>query len=158
MNHGELIGFLRREAVERFCRYVTVNTSSSEDSETSPSTPAQLNLARILADELDGLGLSGVTLDEYGYVYATLPASPGAARGPLTLLAHMDTSPSESGENVIPVLHENYDGGPVSFVDDPDLVLSPEDSPELLEFRGKPSSPLRAKPCWEQTTRQGSRR
>ncbi len=136
MTDNNLYGFLRREAVERFCRYVTVNTSSSEDSETSPSTPAQLDLARILTAELEELGLSGVTLDGHGYVYATLPATPGAAKGPLTLLAHMDTSPSVSGENVRPVLHENYDGSPITFVDDPALVLTPEDSPELLRFRG----------------------
>ncbi len=136
MTCNDLSGFLRKEVVERFCRYVTVNTASSEDSGASPSTPAQLDLARILATELEELGLSEVTLDEYGYVYATLPASPGAAGGPLTLLAHMDTSPSESGENVRPVLHENYDGGSLTFADDPGLVLSPGDSRELLHFRG----------------------
>ncbi len=132
-----LAAFLRREAVERFCRYVAVNTASSEESETSPSTPAQLDLARMLAAELEELGLSGVMFDEHGYVYATLPASPGVAAEPLTLLAHMDTSPSESGENVRPVLHENYDGGQIEFIDDADLVLSPDDSPELLRFRGE---------------------
>jgi tripeptide aminopeptidase len=137
MTDSDLADFLREEAVERFCRYVTVNTASSEDSATSPSTPAQLDLARILTAELEELGLSRVTLDEYGYVYATLQASPGAAKGPLTLLAHMDTSPSEPGENVRPALHENYDGGPITFADDPTLVLSPEDSPELLRFRGE---------------------
>jgi tripeptide aminopeptidase len=137
MTRGDLICFLRKEAVERFCRYVTVNTASCEDSESSPSTTAQLELARILAAELEALGLSRVTLDEYGYVYATLPATPGAAMGPLTLLAHMDTSSSEPGENVRPVLHENYEGGPITFIDDPALVLSPEDSPELLKFRGE---------------------
>ncbi len=137
MTVSDLAGFLRRDVVERFCRYVSVNTASSEDSETSPSTTSQLDLARILRSELEEIGLSGVTLDGHGYVYATLPASPGATRGPLTLLAHMDTSPSEAGENVRPVLHENYDGGPLTFVDDPALVLSPEDSPELLWFRGE---------------------
>jgi tripeptide aminopeptidase len=137
MIDSELGNFLRREVVERFCRYVTVCTTSSEDSETSPSTHAQLDLARILVNELDGLGLSRVMLDENGYIYATLPASPDAAKGPLTLLAHMDTSPSESGENVMPVLHENYDCGHITFVDDPTLVLSPEDSPELLGFMGE---------------------
>ncbi|HET6421970.1 MAG TPA: peptidase T, partial [Geobacteraceae bacterium] len=115
---------------------VKVNTKSSEDSGTTPSTPAQLDLARMLARELEELGLSHVTLDGHGYVYATLPASSGAAGEPLALLAHMDTSPSESGENVSPALHENYDGGFITFEDDPALVLSPDDSPELLRFRG----------------------
>lgn len=137
MTNPDISAFLRREAVERFCRYVAVNTASCEESETSPSTPAQLDLARMLAAELEELGLSGVTLDEHGYVYATLPASPGVVSEPLTLLAHMDTSPSESGEDVRPVLHENYDGGQIKFIDDADLILSPDDSPELLQFRGE---------------------
>ena len=129
--------FLRRDVVERFCRYVRVNTASCEERRTSPSTPSQLDLAKMLKTELLGLGLSAVTLDEYGYVYATLPASPGITAEPLSLLAHMDTSPSESGENVSPVLHENYDGGSITFADDPTLVLLPEDSPELLQFKGE---------------------
>jgi tripeptide aminopeptidase len=137
MTVSNMAAFLRQEVVARFCRYVTVNTASSEESETSPSTPTQLDLARILAADLEELGLSQATLDEHGYVYAKLPACPGSAGGTLTLLAHMDTSPSESGENVRPVLHENYDGGSITFADDPALVLSPEDSPELLRFRGE---------------------
>jgi len=136
MTRSELSDFFCGEVVERFCRYVKVNTKSSEDSGTTPSTPAQLDLARMLARELEELGLSHVTLDGHGYVYATLPASSGAAGEPLALLAHMDTSPSESGENVSPALHENYDGGFITFEDDPALVLSPDDSPELLRFRG----------------------
>jgi len=137
MNDRELSEFLRRDVVERFCRYVRVNTASCEESKTSPSTPSQLDLAKMLKTELQGLGLSAVSLDEYGYVYALLPASPGITAEPLSLLAHMDTSPSESGENVAPVLHENYAGGSITFADDPTLVLSPEDSPELLQFKGE---------------------
>jgi tripeptide aminopeptidase len=137
MNESDLSGFLRKEVVERFCRYVRINTASCEESKTSPSTPSQLDLAKILKTELQELGLSAVTLDEYGYVYATLPASPGITAAPLSLLAHMDTSPSESGENVAPVLHENYDGGSITFADDPTLILSQEDSPELLLFKGE---------------------
>jgi tripeptide aminopeptidase len=137
MNDRELSEFLRRDVVERFCRYVRVNTASCEESKTSPSTPTQLDLAKMLKTELQGFGLSAVSLDEYGYVYALLPASPGITAEPLSLLAHMDTSPSESGENVAPVLHENYAGGSITFADDPTLVLSPEDSPELLQFKGE---------------------
>ncbi len=137
MSDKELSVFLRENVVERFCRYVRVNTASCEKSKTSPSTQSQLDLAKILKSELQELGLSAVTLDEYGYVYATLPASPGITAEPLSLLAHMDTSPSESGENVAPVLHENYNGGSITFADDPTLILSPEDSPELLLFKGE---------------------
>ena len=137
MKDRELSEFLHSDVVERFCRYVRINTASCEESKTSPSTPAQLDLAKILKSELRELGLSAVSLDEYGYVYATLPASPGISAAPLSLLAHMDTSPSESGKNVAPVLHENYDGGSITFADNPTLVLSPEDSPELLQFKGE---------------------
>lgn len=137
MNGTDLSGFLRKEVVERFCRYVRINTESCEASKASPSTPSQLDLAKILMTELQVLGLSAVTLDEYGYVYATLPASHGITAAPLSLLAHMDTSPAESGENVSPVLHENYAGGLITFDDDPTLILSPEDSPELLQFKGE---------------------
>lgn len=133
----DLAGFLRREVLERFCRYVRINTASCEECTTSPSTPAQLDLARLLKSELQEIGLSAVTLDEFGYVYATLPASPGIASEPLSLLAHLDTSPAESGENVEPVLHDNYQGGLIGFADDPNLFLSPEDSPELLMFTGE---------------------
>jgi tripeptide aminopeptidase len=137
MTDHNLSGFLRREVLERFCRYVRINTASCEESTSSPSTPAQLDLARLLKTELQELGLSAVTLDEFGYVYATLPASPGITSEPLSLLAHLDTSPAESGENVKPVLHENYQGGLISFADDRNLFLSPEDSPELLMFKGE---------------------
>jgi tripeptide aminopeptidase len=137
MNRKDLTGFLRREVVDRFCRYVRTDTASCEESTTSPSSSAQLDFARMLGTELEELGLSGVTCDGYGYVYATLPASHGLTSEPLSLLAHLDTSPSESGENVCPVLHENYLGQPIAFADDPTLVLLPEDSPELLLFKGE---------------------
>lgn len=137
MTELEFAGILRREVVERFCRYVRINTASSEQSTTNPSTPAQLELARLLEAELLDLGLSAVTLDEFGYLYATLPASSGITSGPLSLLAHLDTSPAESGQNVKPVLHENYQCGLISFADDPNLFLTPEDSPELQVFRGE---------------------
>ncbi|MDD2338448.1 MAG: peptidase T [Geobacteraceae bacterium] len=136
-NNDHLIGFLRRDVVERFCRYVRINTASCEESKASPSTPSQLELAQMIKTELQELGLFPVTLDEYGYIYATLPASFGVTAAPLSLLAHMDTSPAESGENVSPVLHENYTGGFITFDDDPTLILSPEDSPELLLFKGE---------------------
>jgi len=129
--------FICKDVVERFCRYVRINTASCEESKTSPSTQSQLDLARLLRAELQEFGLSAVTLDDYGYVYAMLPASPGINTEPLSLLAHMDTSPSVSGENVSPVLHENYDGEAITFADDTTLLLSPEDSPELLLFKGE---------------------
>ncbi|MGA7827023.1 MAG: peptidase T [Geobacteraceae bacterium] len=137
MRDNTLLEFLRHEVVDRFCRYVKINTASCEESTSSPSTSAQLDLARLLRSELLVLGLAAVTLDEFGYVYATLPATPGITAEPLSLLAHMDTSPAESGENVAPLLREKYDGKALTFPADPSLVLSPEDSPELLQFTGE---------------------
>ena len=123
-------------ARERFLRYVTIDTRSDPDSNATPSTPGQLDLARVLAAELKELGLADVTLDSQGYVYAVLPASPGANEPAITFCAHMDTSPSECGQGVQPVRHQNYDGGQIRFAADPDLVLDPDDSPELRGFVG----------------------
>jgi tripeptide aminopeptidase len=124
---------LRREVLERFLRYVAVDTASDEESETSPSTPGQLELGRLLVRELADLGIEEVEQDAYGYVYARVKGEGGT---PLTLLAHLDTSPSEKGREVRPVVRESYDGGLISFPDDPDLLLTPEDSPELLNHVG----------------------
>ena len=131
-----LAEFLKKETLERFLRYVRVDTRSDDASTTCPSTPGQRDLGRLLAGELAEVGLHRIDHDAHGYVYAAVPAS-GHARGPaLTFCAHLDTSPSESGTCVRPVLHRDYDGGPIGFADDPDLVLSPEISPELLRFVG----------------------
>jgi tripeptide aminopeptidase len=113
-----------------------VNTRSDPGSGTHPSSKGQWVLARLLAGELSALGLEGVTTDEGCFVYARLPASSGAGGTAVCLCAHLDTSPSEPGEGVTPVLHENYGGGPIRFSDDPDLVLTPEQSPELRNCTG----------------------
>ncbi|MBI9083166.1 MAG: peptidase T [Desulfobacterales bacterium] len=136
MNHDPLAEFLRNDAIARFLRYVQVDTRSDDASEACPSTPGQRDLGRLLAGELVEMGLDPVELDADGYVYVTVPASAGAVGPAITFCAHMDTSPSESGAGVRPVLHENYPGGPIRFVDNPDLVLTPEMSPELLRFLG----------------------
>jgi tripeptide aminopeptidase len=124
---------LRQEVFDRFLRYVVVDTTSNEESETSPSTPGQLELGRLLVHELADIGIENAEQDEFGYVYARVTGKRGP---PLTLLAHLDTSPSEQGRGVCPVIRENYDGGVISFPDDPDLLLTPEDSPELLNHVG----------------------
>lgn len=103
-------------AYERFLRYVKVYTTSDPESTTHPTTARQLDLGRMLAEELKALGLTDARLDEHGYVYATLPATPGCEAAPgLGFIAHMDTAPGTSGENVQPQLHENYDGGDVTL-------------------------------------------
>jgi tripeptide aminopeptidase len=133
---AEICGFLAEQARARFLRYVVIDTRSDEESTSSPSTPGQMDLARLLKDELLELGLRDVDLTERGFLYAVLPPSPGARPPALTFCAHLDTSPSESGSGVTPVLHENYDGGPIRFPKDPDLLLTPDEDKDLLAFRG----------------------
>jgi len=133
----DLARFLRQNALERFLRYVAVHTTSDEDSQTHPSTARQRDLADLLRAELVELGLREVEVDEHAYVYATLPATPGTDGTPLTLLAHLDVSSAVPGDGVRPLVRENYDGGPLHFPEDPDLVLDPAECPELLLFKGQ---------------------
>lgn len=128
---NEIAACLRREARDRFLRYVRVNTRSDPDAGTHPSSQGQWRLAETLREELVHLGLEEVEVDEQCYVYARLPASPGVDEAPVTFCAHLDTSPAESGEGVEPVLHRSYQGGAIAFPDDSSLVLTPALSPEL---------------------------
>ncbi|NOZ86806.1 MAG: peptidase T [Deltaproteobacteria bacterium] len=116
--------------VERFLRYVKVDTQSDEESESCPSTAKQLDLAEILARELKELGLEDAQVDENGYLFATFK---GNVEGSpvIGLLAHMDTAPAFSGTNVKPILHENYDGGVIELEDS--VVIDPKDTPELKQ-------------------------
>ena len=123
-------------AYERLIKYAKIHTTSDEESETCPSTPCQLDLARLLVDEMKGLGISDAAMDEFGYVYGTIPASAGLEDRPgLGFIAHMDTSGAAPGENVKPVLHENYDGGDVVL--EGDTVISVERFPFLPDLRGE---------------------
>ena len=120
--------------LERFLRYVRFYTTSDESSDTVPSTARQRVLGQALADELDALGMKGAQLDEYGYVYAHLPASPGCEDArPLGLIAHMDTAPAESGENVQPRV-VRYEGGELALGAS---ALSPRDYPSLERYVGQ---------------------
>jgi tripeptide aminopeptidase len=129
--------FLLDEAVKRFLKYVKIWTTSDENVTSVPSTKVQLDLAKILVEELKELNLKDIQQDNYGFVYAYLPASEGYEKIPsIGLLAHLDTSPAASGKDVKPVIHKNYDGKPIKFAQDKDLTLSVNDSPELEEFLG----------------------
>ena len=124
-------------AYERFLRYVKVYTTSDPESTAHPTTARQLDLGRMLAEELKALGLADARLDEHGYVYATLPATPGCEAAPgLGFIAHMDTAPGTSGENVQPQLHENYDGGDVTLPATGD-VMRVKDFPFLAGMKGQ---------------------
>lgn len=127
---------LEQEVLERFLRYVKVHTTSDPRSATSPSTARQLDLLRLLESELRELDVPEVTFDEAGFVYARLPAR-GTSRGtPFGLLAHVDTSPDQPGDNVLPQLHTAWSGAPIRFPEDPTLVLDPQHEPELAHFIG----------------------
>jgi len=120
---------LAEDALERFLRYVRVDTQSEYDSATYPSTVRQLDLTRLLADELRALGLDDVELTEHGYVFATLP---GTVEAPtIGLIAHVDTTPDVNGAGVRPVVHRPYEGGPIVLPGDTAQVLDPAESPAL---------------------------
>jgi tripeptide aminopeptidase len=123
--------------VERFLRYVTVDTQSKEDSGRFPSTDGQLELSRMLVEELQAIGLKDATLDRHGYVFATIPATSKKADIPVVgFIAHVDTSPEMSGANVKPIIHKNYDGGDLVFPDDADAVLRRDETPALAAQKG----------------------
>lgn len=125
------------DSLERFFRYVRVDTQSAMDAGGYPSTSKQLDLARLLVEELTALGLDEVKLDEYGYVTATLPANIETSAPVVGFLAHMDTSPAASGANVKPRLIENYDGQDILLNAEKNILLSPRDFPELLDLKGQ---------------------
>lgn len=125
------------DSLERFLRYVRIDTQSAMDAEGYPSTAKQLDLARLLVDELTALGMDEVKLDEYGYVTATLPANIETSPPVVGFLAHMDTSPSASGADVKARIIENYDGQDIVLNAEKNILLSPRDFPKLLESKGE---------------------
>ncbi len=123
--------------VDRFVTYAKVHTTSSEDSETYPSTERQWDLARILVDELKAVGLEDAAVDEHCYVTATLPATAGLEDVPVVaFIAHMDTYPEVSGENVTPTFHENYQGGDIELPKEGRKILAAE-NPYLQQCLGE---------------------
>ena len=124
-------------AYERLLKYVLVHTASDENSETVPSTMRQFDLAKILVEEMKKLGISDARVDEHCYVYGSLPASPGCENAPkIGLIAHMDTAPDFCGENVHPVMIENYDGKDIALGSS-GRVLSVSQFPHLKNLIGK---------------------
>ncbi|MBM3773323.1 MAG: peptidase T [Acidimicrobiia bacterium] len=123
--------------LDRFLRYVRYDTRADETSPSYPSTPGQLVLLRDLADELRGLGLLDVTMDEHGYVMGTVPATTAKAGVPtIGFIAHVDTSPEMSGTDVKPIVHRAYDGRDLSLPDDPTAILRLTDNPDLADQIG----------------------
>jgi tripeptide aminopeptidase len=120
---------LADDVLARFLRYAAIDTQSDLDSTSYPSTDKQLDLSRLLVEELRELGLSDALLTEHGYVFATLP---GAAGAPVVgLIAHVDTSPSAPGAGVTPIVHRSYDGTPLVLPGDTSQAIDPAETPEL---------------------------
>lgn len=123
--------------IERFLKYVKYDTKSDENSSTVPSTPSQLILANELVKELEELNLQDISVDDNGYVMATLPSNIDKEIPTIGFIAHMDTSPDMSGTNVNPQIVENYDGGDITLNKEQNIVLSPKDFPDLKNYIGK---------------------
>lgn len=125
-------------AMDRFLRYVKIDTQSQEDQTTTPSTRKQLNLANLLAKELTALGAENVRVSEFGIVYATVPGNlADNSKVPVVgFIAHMDTSPAVSGENVNAIVHKNYQGGDMTLPKDPTQVITVEKNPVLKTLIG----------------------
>ena len=126
------------EILERFLRYVKINTRSDEDvADRTPSTEVQWDLARLLEGELRELGLQDIELNEQCFLTATLPANTDKNLPVIAFLAHMDTSPDFNGANVNPQIIMNYDGGEIPLKGKEGMVLSPKMFPSLLDYKGK---------------------
>ena len=123
--------------IERFLKYVSFDTQSSEESGVTPSTSGQMVFARYLKDELQSLGLEEITLDENGYLFATLPANTDKPLPTIGFIAHMDTSPDMSGKDVTPRIVPQYDGKDIVLCEEENIVLSPAQFPELLAHKGE---------------------
>src|SRR5688572_3017982 len=128
----------KETAMDRFLRYVKIDTQSAEDQNTVPSTRKQLNLANLLAKELKELGVENVRVSEFGIVYATVPGNlPDNSKVPVVgFIAHMDTSPAVSGENVNAIIHKNYQGGDIVLPKDPSQIISVQKNPVLKQMIG----------------------
>ena len=122
--------------VDRFFRYVKIDTQSDPGSITQPSTAKQLDLSLLLVSELKSIGLPDAELDENGYVYATIPSNSDKNVPVICFCAHVDTSPDCKASEVKPILHKNYSGADIVLPDDPEQIIKTADHPYLLEKRG----------------------
>ena len=122
--------------LDRFLRYVAVDTQSNEESESQPSEAKELDLLRLLRDELTAMGVEA-TLDEYGYVMASIPSNIQEKVPAVGFIAHVDTAPDASGKDIKPQIIKDYDGSAIPLEGVPGLMLDPDDFPELLRHKGE---------------------
>lgn len=123
--------------IDRFLKYVTFDTQSDETTGVTPSTSKQMVFAEYLKGELEALGLEEISLDDNGYLFASLPANVDRPIPVIGFIAHMDTSPDMSGANVKPRIVQNYDGSDIVLCEKDGIVLSPKQFPELLDHKGE---------------------
>jgi len=123
--------------LDRFCRYVQIDTQANENAAGYPSVPGQLELGRMLASELRAMGIDNVAQDKHGIVLATLPATVQHEAPTVALIAHLDTSPETTGKNVKPIVHRNFAGGDIVLPGDPSKVIRVAECPELATMKGK---------------------
>lgn len=130
---------INHTVTERFLRYVKIDTQSDPESPTQPSTEKQKNLGRVLVEELQAMGITDAHLDDYGYVYATVPSNTNKKVPVICFCSHMDTSPDCSGKDVKPIVHKNYNGKNIVLpktTDGKKVILTPKDHPDLLNQVG----------------------
>jgi tripeptide aminopeptidase len=135
INAMGLAGY-QHTVADRFMKYVQIDTQSDPASESQPTTEKQKDLSRILVKELKEIGIDDAELDEYGYVYATIPATTEKNVPVLCFCSHVDTAPDASGKGVKPILHMNYDGTEMVLPDDPTVIITTKDHPYLKERIG----------------------
>ncbi len=130
---------MKTELLNKFLRYISIDTSSDPDSLSQPSTEKQLNLSRMLVKELKEMGVHDVTLDEYGYVMASIPSNlPSGKKVPaIGFIAHVDTAPDAPGEGINPQIIESYDGKDIIINRDKNMIMKVEEFPELLRYKGQ---------------------
>jgi len=127
---------MNQELVDRFLNYVSYETTSDETTGVTPSTPTQMEFAKVLANEMKQLGMTDVSISEFGYVMGTIPATTTKSIPTIGFIAHMDTSPDMTGKNAKPRIVHHYDGGDIVLNQEENIILSPEQFPELLYYKG----------------------
>ena len=126
---------MKETVIERLVRYAKIDTQSNEESQTTPSTEKQWDLIHILENELKEIGMEEISVDENGYLFATLPSNSDKEIPTIGFLAHVDTATDYTGTNVKPQRHDNYNGGDIQL--NAEVVLSPKNSPELVNYIGQ---------------------
>lgn len=127
---------MNKELVDRFLNYVSHETTSDENTGVTPSTPTQMEFAKVLAKEMQEIGMEDVSISEFGYVMGTVTANTSKSIPTIGFIAHMDTSPDMTGKNAKPRIVQHYDGGDIVLNQEANIILSPEQFPELLYYKG----------------------